>query len=84
MSPEERSAPANGIFLCGSCADLIDKNSGADFSIQLLNRWKTDHEKWVSENLNKRGLCAVAKAATAELTVSVAKGAADSFRAMTV
>jgi hypothetical protein len=55
MSPEERCAPANGIFLCGSCADLIDKNSGADFSIELLNRWKTDHEKWVSENLNKRG-----------------------------
>jgi hypothetical protein len=55
MSPEERSAPANGIFLCGSCADLIDKNSGADFSIELLHRWKTDHEKWVSENLNKRG-----------------------------
>jgi hypothetical protein len=22
MSPEERSAPANGIFLCGNCADL--------------------------------------------------------------
>jgi hypothetical protein len=55
MSPEERSAAANAIFLCSSCADLIDKNNGADFSIELLHRWKADHEKWVAENLNKRG-----------------------------
>jgi hypothetical protein len=54
MTPQERSAATNGIFLCSSCADLIDKNNGVDFSIEKLQRWKADHEKWVAENLNKR------------------------------
>src|SRR5664279_5704365 len=32
MSEEERKAISNGIFLCSNCADLIDKNNGADFA----------------------------------------------------
>lgn len=55
MSPEERGAITNGIFLCSSCADLIDKNNGADFSVKQLCEWKAAHEKWAAENLNKRG-----------------------------
>lgn len=54
MSPEDRSGITNGIFLCSNCADLIDKNGGVDFPIEQLREWKTQHEKWVSENLNKR------------------------------
>jgi hypothetical protein len=54
MTSEERSAIPNGIFLCSNCADLIDKNCGIDFPVEQLREWKIQHERWVSENLNKR------------------------------
>lgn len=54
MSSEERGAISNGIFLCSSCADLIDKNNGSDFPSSQLHEWKLQHEKWVADNLNKR------------------------------
>lgn len=54
MSSEERGAITNGIFLCSNCADLIDKNNGADFTAAQLHEWKGTHEKWVADNLNKR------------------------------
>lgn len=54
MSPEERSSISNAIFLCSSCADLIDKNEGKDFPVTVLRQWKVDHEQWVTSNLNKR------------------------------
>ena len=54
MSPQERSSISNAIFLCSSCADLIDKNEGKDFPVTVLRQWKVDHEQWVTSNLNKR------------------------------
>ncbi len=45
---------SNGIFLCSVCAEMIDKNNGIDFSVETLRQWKTDHEKWVRDNLNKK------------------------------
>jgi len=54
MTPEQRKAISNGIFLCSSCAEMIDKNDGADFPIGQLRQWKAEHEKWVTLNLNKR------------------------------
>lgn len=54
MTADERAGIDNGIFLCSSCADLIDKNGGADFSPEQLHEWKRTHEKWVTDNLNKR------------------------------
>lgn len=54
MSAKERAAITNGIFLCSGCADMIDKNNGADFSEDLLQQWKTEHEAWIAQNLNKR------------------------------
>ena len=33
---------------------MIDKNNGIDFSVETLRQWKTDHEKWVRDNLNKK------------------------------
>lgn len=54
MSSEERKSINNGIFLCGNCADMIDKNKGMDFSVALLKKWKSNHESWVSKNLNKK------------------------------
>ena len=53
MTPEERSSITNGIFLCSNCADMVDDNKGIDFSVDLLHKWKKDHEKWVLGNLNK-------------------------------
>jgi hypothetical protein len=54
MSPEERKGIDNGIFLCSNCAEMIDKNRGKDFPVELLQRWKGRHESWVRDNLNKR------------------------------
>jgi hypothetical protein len=55
LTPTERSAISNAIYLCSGCADLIDKNNGNDFSTATLNAWKKEHERWVSANLNKQG-----------------------------
>lgn len=54
MSPEQRKSATNGIFLCNNCAVMIDKNNGLDFTVPQLRQWKSDHEKWVTANLNKR------------------------------
>lgn len=53
ITPEERKSSSNGIYLCRSCAELIDKNGGADFPVEKLLSWKKDHENWLKENLNK-------------------------------
>jgi len=53
LTQEERTSIQNGIFLCSNCSIQIDKNKGIDFSISTLKQWKSDHEKWVLENLNK-------------------------------
>ena len=54
MSAEQRRAIENALFLCSNCADMIDKNSGRDFSKEILLRWKVEHEMWVRSNLNRR------------------------------
>jgi hypothetical protein len=43
MSPEERSAPENGIWLCQTCAKLID-NDPDRFTVELLKQWKQSAE----------------------------------------
>lgn len=53
LTSDERKSSYNGIFLCNSCSTLIDKNDGIDFSVDSLQSWKKDHEKWVKNNLNK-------------------------------
>lgn len=54
MTPDQRSAIENAIFLCASCADLVDRNGGADFPVATLREWKRQHEEWVRANLNRR------------------------------
>ncbi len=54
MTEDERSWLNNAIFLCSNCADMIDDNKWIDFSISKLQEWKSEHEKWVRENLNKK------------------------------
>jgi hypothetical protein len=53
MTPEQRSDISNAIFLCANCADIIDDNLGKDYPIDVLRNWKTEHEKWVRDNLNR-------------------------------
>lgn len=53
LTPEQRSSIENAIFLCSSCADMIDKNNGQDYSVDVLKKWKREHEQWVRDNLNK-------------------------------
>lgn len=53
LTSEHRSDISNAIFLCSNCADMIDKNKGADFPTTMLLDWKDQHEKWVRDNLNK-------------------------------
>ena len=39
MSPQERSSEANGIWLCQSCAKLVD-NDPSRYSADLLQQWR--------------------------------------------
>jgi hypothetical protein len=56
QSEKERTDISNGIWLCASCADLIDKNNGIDYPAEHLRKWKKDHEALMKKCLegNKR------------------------------
>lgn len=44
VSERERSEEGNGIWLCAACADLVDKNNGADYPKETLRKWKLERE----------------------------------------
>jgi hypothetical protein len=46
LSPAERSAASNGIWLCAIHAKLIDDNPST-CTVEDLQRWKLQHERWV-------------------------------------
>jgi len=39
LSVEERKAPSNGIWLCETCAKLVDSDS-PKYTVELLQKWK--------------------------------------------
>jgi hypothetical protein len=43
LSTEERSSAANGIWLCQTCAHLVDTDE-LGYPVELLERWKTEAE----------------------------------------
>jgi len=43
MTAEERASAVNGIWLCQNCAKLVD-NDPIRFTIEVLQRWKTQRE----------------------------------------
>jgi hypothetical protein len=47
QTAEERRSPGNGIWLCHSHSDRIDKDE-QKYSVSILQTWKSDHEEWVS------------------------------------
>jgi hypothetical protein len=52
MTPAERKAISNAIWLCSVCADLIDKDEKR-FSVSLLHKWKKDAEHKASVLLER-------------------------------
>jgi len=53
MSREERASIQNAIFLCPTCATLIDKNNGSDYPGELLRYWKSVRELNAKQELAK-------------------------------
>jgi hypothetical protein len=53
QSDEERHGVENGLWLCERCAAAIDKNGGADFSVEELKLWKRASERAALERLNR-------------------------------
>ena len=51
QSEEERHSVENGIWLCESCAALVDKNQGADFPVSTLRVWKKASERAALDRL---------------------------------
>ncbi len=47
MSDDERASISNGLYLCAKCHTEIDKNKGADYPVELLEKWKKDHHDWL-------------------------------------
>jgi len=48
MTNKERSSIENGIWLCQTCAKLIDSDE-QQFTSQILRKWKEEHEKFISK-----------------------------------
>lgn len=53
MSPDQRSSIENGIWLCQSCAKLIDSDE-VKFTTELLLSWKKESELKAGKRLNKQ------------------------------
>ncbi len=53
QSEEDRHSAENGLWLCERCAELIDKNNGADFEVSTLNIWKQASEAAALDRLYK-------------------------------
>ncbi len=47
QSQEDRKSAANGIWLCHSCSDRVDKDPRT-FPADMLREWKSGHEAWVA------------------------------------
>ena len=47
QTPAERKSAANGLWLCANCGDIIDKNNGIDFPVNVLHMWKEKHENMI-------------------------------------
>lgn len=49
QTESERRGIGNAIWLCPTCATLIDKNGGASYPADHLRKWKRDHEALMKE-----------------------------------
>ena len=53
MTPDERRAAENGIWLCQSCAKLVD-NDPIRYGVDILHQWKDLAEKTATRELESR------------------------------
>lgn len=53
IKPEFRVSSENGIWLCQNCAKLIDNDPQA-FTIDILNSWKSDAERFAANKISVR------------------------------
>lgn len=51
QTPITRQSIQNGIWLCGACSMVIDKNNGLDYPSDHLRKWKSDHERLIKDCL---------------------------------
>lgn len=54
MSSHARSSIENGIWLCGSCHNLVDADP-VTYPAERLRQWKRDHEAKMADTLGRRG-----------------------------
>lgn len=54
MTPTERSAISNAIWLCGNCHKLIDDDADR-YPAGLLFEWQREHERKIAEQVGKIG-----------------------------
>lgn len=54
LSAEQRKSTENAIFLCSNCAEMIDKNQGADYPKEILLKWKEDHENKIRKRVTSQ------------------------------
>lgn len=52
LSSEARAGAENGIWLCGSCATLVDRDDGR-FTKEELHAWKTEAEQFAREAVER-------------------------------
>lgn len=52
MTKEERSSVENGIWLCQTCSNLIDKDERT-YTVEVLQKWKQDMETLIVYNFNQ-------------------------------
>jgi tetratricopeptide (TPR) repeat protein len=53
LTPEQRSHPDNGIWLCQSCAKLID-NDPERYTVAVLREWKVSAEERALKEIERR------------------------------
>ncbi|WP_241722910.1 hypothetical protein [Raoultella sp. HC6] len=51
QTSQQRKSITNGLWLCGTCSYMIDKNNGADYSVSQLEDWKKLHEGMIKDAL---------------------------------
>ncbi|EOY3722899.1 hypothetical protein ACN9PN_28655 [Klebsiella pasteurii] len=51
QTSQQRKSISNGLWLCGTCSYMIDKNDGSDYSVSQLEDWKKLHEGMVKDAL---------------------------------
>lgn len=52
QTKEERSSIKNAIWLCHSCSDLVDKDTGK-YTKEVLLNWKSIHDNFISKERGK-------------------------------